>query len=108
MIKAMHQFSTIQTTYSEDQKSFVSQVNPKRAMLVQVDFEVFGEVSGLSVYLLFALLSLLSLLGPFHCSRQYVFLIVVRVALNCSKQIFLMESQFFSVTQNDTAFRSYL
>lgn len=73
MIKAMHQFSTIRTTYSEDQKSYISQVNPKRAMLVQVDFEVFGEVSGLSVYLLFALLSLLSLLPllePFHCSRQ--------------------------------------
>ncbi|KAJ6217245.1 hypothetical protein RDWZM_008402 [Blomia tropicalis] len=46
MIKAMHQFSTIKTVYSDDRKSFVADVNPLRAMLVQVDFEVFGEVSG--------------------------------------------------------------
>lgn len=48
MIKARHQFSTIRTSYSDVQKSFVSDVNPLRAMLVQVDFEVFGDVSGLS------------------------------------------------------------
>lgn len=50
MIKAMHQFSTIRTSYSDVQKSFVSEVNPLRAMLVQVDFEVFGDVSGLSIF----------------------------------------------------------
>ena len=46
MIKAMHQFSTIKTIYSDDRKSYISEVNPLRAMLVQVDFEVFGDVSG--------------------------------------------------------------
>ena len=50
MIKAMHQFSTIKTVYSDDRKSFVSQVNPLRAMLVQVDFEVYGEVSGMCAF----------------------------------------------------------
>lgn len=47
MIKTMHQFSTIKTTYSDSKKSFVSEVCPQRAMLVQVDFEVFGDVSGM-------------------------------------------------------------
>lgn len=47
MIKARHQFSTIRTNYSDVAKTYISDVNPLRAMLVQVDFEVFGDVSGL-------------------------------------------------------------
>lgn len=46
MISAEHQFSTIKTQYSEHRKAFVSEVNPMRPMLVQVEFEVFGELSG--------------------------------------------------------------
>lgn len=46
MIKARHQFSTIRTNYSDVAKTYISDVNPLRAMLVQVDFEVFGDVSG--------------------------------------------------------------
>ena len=46
MITGMHQYSTIKTTYSDEKKSYVSDVNPFRPMIVQVDFEVCGEVSG--------------------------------------------------------------
>ncbi|KAH7645765.1 acylphosphatase-2 [Dermatophagoides farinae] len=46
MITGMHQYSTIKTSYDDVRKSYVSDVNPYRPMIVQVDFEVGGEVSG--------------------------------------------------------------
>lgn len=46
MITGMHQYSTIKTVYSDQKKSYVSDVNPCRPMVVQVDFEIWGEVSG--------------------------------------------------------------
>lgn len=46
MITGMHQYSTIKTVYSDQKKSYVSDVNPYRPMIVQVDFEIWGEVSG--------------------------------------------------------------
>ncbi|KPM06130.1 acylphosphatase-2-like protein 2 [Sarcoptes scabiei] len=46
MITGMHQYSTIKTVYSDEKKSYVSDVNPFRPMIVQVDFEVCGDVSG--------------------------------------------------------------
>lgn len=60
MIKTMHQFSTIKTSYSDQLKSFVSDPCPQRPMLVQVEFEVFGEVSGsFPLKLLFFLIDIL-------------------------------------------------
>lgn len=46
MITGMHQYSTIKTSYDDVRKSYVSDVNPYRPMIVQVDFEVAGDVSG--------------------------------------------------------------
>lgn len=46
IITGAHQFSTIKVTFSDELKSYVSDVNPMRAMVVQVDFEVLGDVSG--------------------------------------------------------------
>jgi len=48
MTKAMHQYSTIRSTHNsfDDKSSIMSGLLPPRLLLVQVEFEVFGDVSG--------------------------------------------------------------
>lgn len=49
MTKAMHQYSTIRSTHNsfDDKSSIMSGLLPSRPLLVQVEFEVFGDVSGM-------------------------------------------------------------
>jgi hypothetical protein len=48
MTKAMHQYSTIRSTHNSfDKSSIMSGLLPPRLLLVQVEFEVFGDVSGM-------------------------------------------------------------
>ena len=45
-IQAAHQFSTIKTIYNDDRRTYEGIVQPHKPMLIQVDFEVSGDVSG--------------------------------------------------------------
>ncbi len=51
MTKAMHQFSTITSTQNSfDKTSVMNGLLPPRQLLVQVEFEVFGDVSGNNLF----------------------------------------------------------
>lgn len=61
-IIAAHQFSTIKTIYNDDRKSYEGIVQPHKPMLIQVDFEISGDVSGKFLCSILSFFSHLSLL----------------------------------------------